>query len=176
MDSSDNKTQFSIATKIRKRDKRLEKRTTFLNHIEKPQKKEFKKCRRPHKKLVTSLNNLLDALPNDNELLAGLSHEKNKNNPRLRSLKSRPGLMKRRAKLEKDEKTRFEMNLVKISEVEQAKLISDDTKSTGLVFTNVKEGSSELNSLPPSSTVTASKFAAIRAWACANLEKNPNFK
>ncbi|RKF64451.1 putative atp-dependent clp protease [Erysiphe neolycopersici] len=172
---SDNKALFSVDTKIRKREKRLEKRTTFLNHIEKPQKKNAKKCRRPHKKLVTSLNSLLDALPNNNEFLAGLGNEKEINNPRLKSLKSQPGLLKKRAKLEKDEKARFEMNLVKMSEVGQSKLSTDATQSTILTYTNTKN-SPELNSLSSPVTATASKFAAIRAWASANLEIHPNFK
>ncbi|POS85626.1 hypothetical protein EPUL_001302 [Erysiphe pulchra] len=173
--SSDTQKIYSVATKIRKRDKRLKERLTFLNHIEKSQKKDAKKCRRPHKKLVTSLNSLLDALPNDNELIADLVNEKHMSNPRLKSLKSQPGLLKKRAKLEKDEKARFEMNLVKISELGQAKLSTDDTQSTLLMCTNLNK-SSEPSTGPPPSIATASKFAAIRAWANANLEIHPNFK
>ncbi|KAI6247037.1 hypothetical protein HI914_04873 [Erysiphe necator] len=173
--SSHNKSCNSLAAKIKKRDKRLKKRSVFLSNIEIPHKIDPKKCRRPSKKLVTSLSNLLDALPNDTQLSEGLTNENNKNKPRSNSLKIKLGVSKKRAKIEKEEKTRFDMNLVKILEVGQLKNFTDDQQLNISIDNTVKE-SSELGGLQLSSIATSSKFAAIRAWASANLDIHPSFK
>ena len=93
-----------------KKDKRTIKHSVFVNKIEKASSKS-KKRRRPNKKLVANLESLADALPEmdngkeQNKSVVGQARVRHK------SLKSRPGAMKRREKLEKMERERFGMNL-----------------------------------------------------------------
>lgn len=127
------------------------------------------KCRRPSKKLVTTLNSLLDALPDSEELISckGL----NNNEVNVKSLKSQPGVMKRMAKLERYEKIRFDQNLAHIIRVGQGLSITDKQISTGDdVASNPKTKPEQQRTAP------AASFAAIRAWANNNLQMHPGIK
>lgn len=94
-----------------KADKRRMKHSSFLSRIEKPKKTTAKKVRRPSKKLITTLESLADALPDaDAEVGTGNARIKQ------RSLKSRPGAMKKKAKLEAEEKERFQKNLAQLAQ------------------------------------------------------------
>ncbi|KAF2677532.1 hypothetical protein K458DRAFT_349900 [Lentithecium fluviatile CBS 122367] len=97
-----------------KKDKRTIKHSSFVSKIEKTSKTQ--KRRRPNKKLVASLESLADALPGldagdgngDGEVVMGQAKI------HRRSLKSRPGAMKRKEKLEKMEMQRFNANLAQM--------------------------------------------------------------
>jgi len=84
----------------------------FVGKIEKTSK--ASKRRRPNKKLVANLESLADALPGldedggNDEVVLGQAKIQRK------SLKSRPGAMKKKAKLEKVEKDRFNKNLAQM--------------------------------------------------------------
>ena len=97
-----------------KRDKRTIKHSTFVNKIEKSSSK-TKKRRRPNKALVANLESLADALPNfdkdENKSTIVVGQAK----VQRTSLKSRPGAMKRKEKLEKMEKERFNQNLAQMA-------------------------------------------------------------
>ncbi|KAL1612808.1 hypothetical protein SLS60_001037 [Paraconiothyrium brasiliense] len=97
-----------------KKDKHAIKHSAFVSKIEKSSKK-IQKRRRPNKKLVTNLESLADALSGleqgeeNGEVVVGQAKIQKK------SLKSRPGAMKKKEKLEKLEKERFNMNLAQMA-------------------------------------------------------------
>jgi hypothetical protein len=141
-----------------KRDKLTIKRSAFLNRIEKAHKKPLKR-RRPNKKLKTTLEGLSDALPDVEDLV------RDKNNAdsgkiKMKSLKSKPGAMKRKEKLERTERERFGKNMAQIMAVKEE------------APTATADGSTTASAAP----VTTSRFAALRAWATANMEKHPGFE
>jgi len=96
-----------------KKDKRTIKHSAFVSRIEKSSSK-VQKRRRPNNKLVANLESLADALPGleavgDGEVV--LSHAK----IQKKSLKSRPGAMKKKERLEMMEKDRFNRNLAQMA-------------------------------------------------------------
>ncbi|KAF9728983.1 hypothetical protein PMIN06_010433 [Paraphaeosphaeria minitans] len=97
-----------------KKDKRTTRHSDFVSKIEKSSSK-IQKRRRPNKKLVTNLESLADALSGleqgdgNGEVVVGQAKIQRK------SLKSRPGAMKKKEKLEKLEKERFNMNLAQMA-------------------------------------------------------------
>lgn len=108
-----------------KRDKKAIKHSSFVSKIEKSGSK-IKKRRRPNKKLVANLESLADALPEledsesngaeggDGEIVVGQAKVRVRGGG-LKSMKSRPGAMKRKEKLERMERERFNANLVQLS-------------------------------------------------------------
>lgn len=95
-----------------KKDKRVIKHSALLSRIEKS-KATPKKRRRPSKKLVTNLESLADALPDTS---SGKSKEVVVGDAKIRhrSLKSRPGAMKRKEKQVIAEKDRFNKNMAQM--------------------------------------------------------------
>lgn len=143
-----------------KRDKRNIKHNIFVSRIEKVNQKDSKKRRRPGKKLVTTLESLADALPefddeDTEETVVGQAIIKRK------SLKSRPGAMKRREKIEKMEKERFTKNMA-----DMAGLVNANTNAT------VIESSQQT---APAPNPTASRWAALRTFIEATMEQKPEF-
>jgi len=142
-----------------KKDKRNIKHNIFLSRIEKVNQKDSKKRRRPTKKLVTTLESLADALPefddeDAEETVVGQAIIKRK------SLKSRPGAMKRREKIEKMEKERFTKNMA-----DMAGLANTNTNAT------VVEGHQAAAAPNP----PASRWAALRTFIEATMEQKPEF-
>jgi hypothetical protein len=92
-----------------KDEKRRLKHTALVSRIEKAHKKPLKR-RRPSKKLATTLESLVDALPDTEH---GKTKEDAIEGARIRhaSLKSRPGALKRKEKLEGVERERFQRNM-----------------------------------------------------------------
>ena len=95
-----------------KEDKRRMKRSSLISRIEKTNAKPAKP-RRPSKKLVANLESLVDALPelSKEEAVIGSA------GTRQKSLKSRPGAMKKKQRLEVLEKDRFAKNLAQMVHV-----------------------------------------------------------
>ncbi|KAL5119770.1 hypothetical protein ACEQ8H_002376 [Pleosporales sp. CAS-2024a] len=106
-----------------KKDKQKIKHSSFISKIEKSSAKSQKR-RRPNKKLVANLESLADALPG---LDAGAGGEVETGQAKIqrKSLKSRPGAMKRKEKLEKMEKERFNQNLVQLASATSNGAIQD---------------------------------------------------
>lgn len=116
-----------------------------------------KKRRRPNKKLVTTLESLADALP---ELEEGEAEETVVGQAKIKhkSLKSKPGAMKKKIKLEKVERERFEKNMADMA---------------GLVAATAGNSEGQQNSAiqnPP-----ANRWAALRGFISATLEQKPEF-
>jgi len=96
-----------------KRDKRTMKHSVFLNKITKANTKPLKR-RRPNKKLVASLESLAEALPDLTEGTEEDSTTVGIAKIHHRSLKSRPGAMKRKERVEQIERERFGKNLAQM--------------------------------------------------------------
>ncbi|KAF2751158.1 hypothetical protein M011DRAFT_483123 [Sporormia fimetaria CBS 119925] len=109
-------THFSAS----KRSKQAIKHSSFVSKIEKSSSKSTKR-RRPNKKLVANLESLADALPGLDAEGGEEDAEGNKEvtvgQARIlrKSLKSRPGALKRKEKLEREERERFNKNLKEMS-------------------------------------------------------------
>lgn len=146
-----------------KKDKRTIKHSAFVSQIEKSHKKPLKR-RRPNKKLVTTLESLGDAL--DDVLVEGGVGEKvSKGKIRHSSLKSRPGAMKRKEKLERMERERFGKNML-------AQLTAAGKKDK--VVESGDGGASE--SVEGSKTnATASRWAALRGFITQTMEQKEEF-
>ncbi|KAF2493585.1 hypothetical protein BU16DRAFT_513606 [Lophium mytilinum] len=96
-----------------KKDKRTIKHSVFVNKITKTHNKPLKR-RRPNKKLVANLESLAEALPDLAEDEDGGSTTIGMAKIRHKSLKSRPGAMKRKEKIEQLERERFGKNLAQM--------------------------------------------------------------
>lgn len=89
------------------------KHSIFVNKITKAHVKPLKR-RRPNKKLVANLESLADALPDFSEANYQTSTTIGSATVRHKSLKSRPGAMKRKEKIEQVERERFGKNLAQM--------------------------------------------------------------
>jgi len=152
--------------------KRALKHDTLISRIEKSQKKPLKR-RRPGKKLNTALDSLADALPEleensddewegideDDKDMDGALGELSKmvrvrkakpadGKMKLKTLKSRPGALKRKQKMEESEKERFGKNLASMSLPVQA---------------------------TPDAGGSSNRWAALRGFIGQTLEQNPGF-
>ena len=133
-----------------KKDKRTIKHSVFVNKIEKASSKS-KKRRRPNKKLVATLESLADALPQmdngqeQNESVVSQARVRHKN------LKSRPGAMKRKEKLEKTERERFGMNLARMV------------------------GSTQAQAYGSNNSVVGSRWAALKTFVESTAERKAEF-
>ena len=130
-----------------KQDKRLIKHSAFVNRIEKAHKRPPKR-RRPSKKLITTLESLADALPDagESEKITGDLKIRHK------SLRSKPGALKRREKLEKMERERFGKNM--------AQLAAGSAQSGGEVAEKA---------------ASANRWAALRGFISQTLEQKQEF-
>lgn len=106
------------------------------------------KRRRPSKKLVTTLQSLANALPEAEEF----RHQDDDPRIQHKSIKTRPGAMKRRAKLEAMEKDRFQKNLVQMA----------SRQSTDLGDTDHER-----------STATSGRWMALRNFIGATMRTDP---
>jgi len=101
--TSTSQTEFTAT----KKDRRAIKSSIFRSKIEKSSAKASKKRRRPSKKLVTTLESLVAALPE----IAASDGKASGTKSSLVSLKSKPGARKKKERLEKEERLRFGKNM-----------------------------------------------------------------
>ncbi|KAL2107306.1 hypothetical protein VUR80DRAFT_5419 [Thermomyces stellatus] len=144
-----------------KRDKRTIRRSTFLSKIQKSAQKPSSsaKRRRPNKKLVATLEDLADALP---EMQEGEGEEKGK--VKQRSLRSRPGALKRKERIVRGEMERFGESM--------ARLVSGGGAEGGLGGGR-KEEKGEGKERTANST--GNRWAALRGYISATMEQDPAF-
>ncbi|KAI9739574.1 MAG: hypothetical protein M1834_006292 [Cirrosporium novae-zelandiae] len=141
-----------------KKDKRIIKHSTFISRIE---KSNIKKRRRPSKKLVTNLESLADALPKTDE--AG-SHDGELNTMIIKhkSLKSRPGAMKRKEKLERMEMDRFKKNLAQMA-------IEDST-------VKIEPTATASTETQGAEAAMSNRWAALRGFISQTMEQKEEFR
>ncbi|KAL9597443.1 MAG: hypothetical protein Q9219_005135 [cf. Caloplaca sp. 3 TL-2023] len=138
-----------------KKDKRTIKHSALLSRIEKS-KPPPKKSRRSSKKLITDLESLAEALPAVDE---AEQVETATAIFRHRSLKSKPGAMKKKEKIMKMEKDRFNQNLAQMA------LWQGSNKDHG--------DDAGRHSLTGASSPADTKWAAIRSFIQQTMEKRP---
>lgn len=110
--------------------------------------------RRPGNK-ITSLQGLEDALPEvEDKLEAG--------KVRHRSLKSRPGAIKRKEKVVRGEMDRFGMNMAQLAKTPQENMPQESAKEAN---TDQK----------PEQGDQQGRWAALRGYISATMEQNPAF-
>lgn len=116
-----NKADALFATS--KKDKRRLKHAQLMSKVTKSSSSKARR-RRPNKKLVTTLDSLADALPDTVDTdgtgkskasPAGAKALEQVNVIQRKSMKSRPGAMKRKQKLDNDERERFAKNMAQMS-------------------------------------------------------------
>lgn len=133
-----------------KKDKRRIKHAQLISKVTKTSTTRPRR-RRPNKKLVTTLDALADALPDEAEdsisanEAAGSQPVDQVNIIRRKSMKSRPGAMKRKQKLDNSERDRFAKNMAQMA-----------------VPASTNAGAS-----------SAEKLRALRGFIAQTLEKRP---
>ncbi|KAM5433079.1 hypothetical protein MferCBS31731_007191 [Microsporum ferrugineum] len=152
-----------------KKDKRLIKHSSFISKIEKSHKKPLKR-RRPSKKLIANLDSLANALPDAGDGGEGVSTYNIDGNTQVnvirhKSLKHRPGAMKRKEKLNQMERDRFAKNMGQL-----AVGIKADTD----VPMSTHSGDGINASTGGNSTST--RWAALRSFISQTMDQNPEFK
>ncbi|QSS59687.1 hypothetical protein I7I51_09123, partial [Histoplasma capsulatum] len=158
-----------------KKDKRQIKHSVFLSRIEKPRTKILKR-RRPSKKLVANLDSLVDALPDAGNENNSPNHNDGHrgemagqvNIIRQKSLKHKPGAMKRKEMLDRKERERFARNLVQMAVVAPSPSPSDTE------FTNHTQPHPRPQ--PGAENVPMSnRWAALRSFITQTIDQNPEF-
>lgn len=154
-----------------KRDKRHIKHSHLLSKVKKSflssSEAQRNKRRRQKKQLVANLGALADALPEDdeNDRAVGTSTNRgialreqsdvNTNLITRRSMKSRPGAMKRRENIDKGERERFAKNLAQMNGKTAERVGEGDKKKL--------EGSQQ----------THGRWAALRGFIAQTMERRP---
>ncbi|KAL1839272.1 hypothetical protein VTJ49DRAFT_1672 [Mycothermus thermophilus] len=189
-----------------KRDKRLIKHSAFVSKVTESASQTKSKSgvsktsgstkrRRPNKKLVATLESLEDAL---DDIRAEMAEDEasgkvmdaeqaRQGKVRHKSLKTRPGALKRKEKLVKGEMERFRMNLAQLANVSSASSVA---AGTGSAKTTAAEGSGvaqqqqgeEMDTTrgkeeqeQTQASATSSRWAALRSFISATMEQNPAF-
>lgn len=169
-----------------KRDKRLIKHSAFVSKISKPQSGISKAARKnakrhDRKKLQTNLESLADALPElTSEEVTGGQTEKD-GRVRHRSLKSKPGALRKKERVVRGEMERFGMSLAQLSTVQERAnnnkiqptyAAAANSSTIGVAETTI-EGVVETSQ--PTRSAAANRFAALRGFIAATMEQNPAF-
>ena len=160
-----------------KRDKRLIKSSSFVSRIAKASSTK-KKRSRPNKTLQTKLDSLGDAL---DDITTGLAASGNalmdaeqaaQGKVRHKSLKSRPGALKRKEKVVKAEMERFGRSLATLSAVggEADRTAAAVPAGSG---GDAMETETQVGAAAP--PTTASRWATLRGQISKTMEQNPAF-
>lgn len=137
-----------------------------MSKIEKSNKKPLKR-RRPSKKLIAGLGELADALPDaggqvqqqDNSGGSGIASQINV--IKHKSLKHRPGALKRKEKLDRIERERFGKNMAQMA---------------GGIGQNAQAQGDQDSAGAGADGATSARWAALRSFISQTMEQNPEFK
>ena len=103
-----------------KRDRRAIKHSLILSKVQKSSdKSSSKKRRRPSKKLVATLESLANALPDITEQSDAQRRSAGKSSA-VKTIKTKPGASKKKAKIVREERERFGKNLAALSQAVSA--------------------------------------------------------
>ncbi|ODH26715.1 hypothetical protein ACO22_04457 [Paracoccidioides brasiliensis] len=172
------------AFRTTKRDKRQIKHSIFLSKIEKPRSKTLKR-RRPSKKLIANLDSLVDALPDagDGDDNGTYNHHHN-NGPannkrqmldsqvniiRQKTLKHKPGAMKRKEKLDRRERERFARNLAQMA-------VPPTTSGTNTNANTAVDAQTQVQTQAETQPSTSNRWAALRNFISQTIDQNPEFQ
>ncbi|KKZ65056.1 hypothetical protein EMCG_01296 [[Emmonsia] crescens] len=154
-----------------KKDKRQIKHSIFLSKIEKPRSKTLKR-RRPSKKLVANLDSLVAALPDagdvndDNDKKHSQMMNGQVNIIQQKSLKHKPGAMKRKETLDRRERERFARNLAQMAVV--------SSSSTTVAESSSNNAPAEV--VQAENAPTSNRWAALRNFISQTMDQNPEFR
>ncbi|KAF7513981.1 hypothetical protein GJ744_006595 [Endocarpon pusillum] len=154
-----------------KKDKRHIKHSNLISKVTKSStssEAQKNKRRRQKKQLVANLGSLADALPGDGRAApdpaggetsrgAALREQANVNIIHHKSMKSRPGALKRREKVDKGERERFAKNLAQMN-----------GKKTN--------GTEEDTAGPESGNPVNNRWAALRGFIAQTMEQKPEMR
>lgn len=172
-----------------KRDKRQIKHSAFVSRISKASTSSStkqKKRRRPSKKLVTTLESLGDALE---DIQAQMDEEdewegvdsgdeaRQQGKVRHKSLKTRPGALKRKEKIVRGEMERFGVSLAQLAGVAAAAGTGAGTGTGGAEKMDADMGGKQGTGVETQTQGqgTSSRWAALRGFISATMEQNPAF-
>lgn len=129
------------------------KHSSLISRIEKTNTKATKR-RRPSKKLIANLESLADALPvvdaaEGDRTVTGDVRVRHK------SLKSRPGAMKKKEKLEKMEKERFGRNMAQMADLHPSDIVGSNVAKSGAASTG---------------TDNSKRWAALRSYIQQSMD------
>lgn len=151
-----------------KRDRRHIKRSSFLSQITTKHSSGGKiaKRRRPSKKLAANLDSLADALPD----LAEMEDRAEPGKVRLKSIRSRPGALKRKEKLVKAEAKNIGLSMAYLNKLKEGDggVAGRDSQDEAMGGAREQDGAT-------ASTSTGSRWAALRAHISGTMEQNPAF-
>ncbi|OJD21171.1 hypothetical protein ACJ73_07490 [Blastomyces percursus] len=163
-----------------KKDKRQIKHSIFLSKIEKPLTKTLKR-RRPSKKLVANLDSLVDALPDagdDNNGINGTNDKQREmmvsqmNIIRQKSLKHKPGAMKKKETLDRRERERFAKNLAQMAAASPSTAGDPGSMNNNNTPVHMAQSPSkpQVEDAP-----TSNRWAALRSFISQTIDQNPEF-
>ncbi|CAP60315.1 uncharacterized protein PODANS_1_6160 [Podospora anserina S mat+] len=169
-----------------KRDKRLIKHSSFVSKITKPssttalknhKKRQAKKAKTQLKTTLDSLGDVLDDLEHEMEDEGAMDNEQAlQGKVRHKSIKSRPGALKRKERVVKGEMSRFGHNLAQLATVTSA-------SSTATINQNTAKKQAEEQSkmetegtaITAQEAATSNRWAALRGFISSTMEQNPAF-
>ncbi|KUI60961.1 hypothetical protein VP1G_08161 [Cytospora mali] len=152
-----------------KRDKQLIKHSSFVSKIGKAPSASARKNqkRREKKKLQTNLESLADALPELTAEEISRGEAENAGKIRHKSLRSKPGALRRKERVVRGEMERFGMSLAQLSSVKEVPVPAAGGERM------MEDGGADENKAPAQST--ANRFAALRGFISATMDQNPAF-
>ena len=164
--SSKSSSLFDDDFRTSKKDKRTIKHSSFVSKIEKNSQKTPKR-RRASKKLAANLDSLADALP-EAEVQSSEQHQPNNLNSQVnvikqKTLKQKPGALKRRQNLEKVERDRFARNMAQMSAM--------DTTTAPHAEGNHHQNNNTTEEI----NGTSNRWAALRSFISQTIEQQPVF-
>ncbi|KAL2883287.1 hypothetical protein SGCOL_001481 [Colletotrichum sp. CLE4] len=154
-----------------KKDKRTMKHSAFLSKVAKtaPGSGKTLKRRRPNKKLVATMESLADALPDLDEGAQTLEQLR-EGKVRHKSLKSRPGALKRKEKVVKAEVARFGASMAALASLPGANASAAPAGDSGAMAV---EGAGAQETA--TTNATSNRWAALRRHISSTMEQNPAF-
>ncbi|TPX16504.1 uncharacterized protein E0L32_003798 [Thyridium curvatum] len=156
-----------------KRDRRQIKHSSFVSRIQKSHPSSSSgqtKRRRPSKKLVATLESLADALPELDEGSEQAAAAMRDGKVRHKSLKSRPGALKRKERVVKGEMARFGASLAQLAATKE-----EPSAAVATAAAPGAAGDSNTAPQPQPQMVTSNRWAALRGFISATMEQNPAF-
>lgn len=175
-----------------KADKQRIKHASFVSRITKPSSSSSDKnrdknakrhARHRQQRLAASgqamVDGLADALPSltADEVAAGDAERAGR--VRHKSLRSRPGALRRRERVVRGEMERFGVSLAQLAGVQESTTAADTTAAPSQVHDVAMEGvqqqHGEKRQEEQEKSTSANRFAALRGFISATMEQNPAF-
>ena len=148
-----------------KKDKRRIKHAQLMAKVSKSSSKPRRG--RPNKKLATTLDSLADALPDEKDetssgIPAGAKPNQQINIIKRKSLKSKPGALRRRQNLDNAEWERFARNMAQMAAV-KSEAPNDSSNE-------------RINTPRPAPADPTSRWTALRGFIATTLERKPDLR